>query len=1069
MASVSLDKEAFVRRAKRLYAFWKVRLTTDQSEDGFKITDAIVSALGATDDTSYSKNTALQTWLFGYELLDTVIVMAENWIEILASKKKIAFLKPLETLGKDSNLPEVRLFTREKGDTAKDVEVFHKLIVSIKASRRGSTIGTFVKDKARGEFIKAWATALEEAKISKTDISSDVGLLLAVKEDLELSIMRRSAQITVDVFTKFLRDTIMSVVDAEKKMKHNKLAESTEQALQNKKFVSDPKNVEVCYPPIIQSGGHYNLKFSILSDGNQLHFGAIVCCLGIRYKSYCSNIVRTLMVNPPDKMQKNYDFLVQLEEYLLEQLKDGKRMCDVYEAVIAEATKQRPDLVKNLTKTFGFATGVEFRESGLLIGPKTTEVAKKDMVFVVAIGLQDLTNPDAGDDANAKTYALFIGDTVIVNENQPAGIFTNSKKKLKNVGIFVQDGEEEDDDSNKENNEAESELLGRGKRNAILEKKFREPGQEEKRREHQKELAQKVNEEARARLASQKGQKSTDKSRKASVSYKNSNQVPQEPDIHRLKIFVDHKYETVILPIYGVPVPFHISMIKNTSETVEGEYTYLRINFFHPGSAMGRQEGGFPNPEATFLKEITYRALNIKDQDGTSPSSNLNTAFRLIKDVQKKFKTREAEEKEKENLVEQDTLLVSHNKANPKLKDLFIRPNIVAKRMTGSLEAHANGFRYTSGRGDKVDILYNNIKHAFFQPGEGESIILLHFHMKNAIMFGKKKHLDVQFYTEVGELTTDLGKNQHMHDRDDLASEQAERELRHKLKNAFKTFCDKVEALTKNNVEFDVPFRALGFHGCPFRSTCLLQPTSGCLVNLTEWPPFVVSLEDVEIVHFERVQFHLKNFDMVFVFKDYHRKVVTINAIPMQMLDHVKEWLNSCDIRYSEGIQSLNWSKIMKTITEDPEAFFEEGGWSFLDPEDENEDMGSDEESGKDWSDLEREAAEDDRHRRDFEDEYSKGKPGAPKRGPRDHSPPSPKKKKSDRDDRRSDKKRPSSSKSSKHDSPSKKSSSSMKKSSSSKHHSSSSSSKHSSPSKHSSSKKRPHSGSDDRQSKKRR
>lgn len=46
------------------------------------------------------------------------------------------------------------------------------------------------------------------------------------------------------------------------------------------------------------------------------------------------------------------------------------------------------------------------------------------------------------------------------------------------------------------------------------------------------------------------------------------------------------------------------------------------------------------------------------------------------------------------------------------------------------MEAHSNGFRYTSVRGDKVDILYNNIKNAFFQPCDGEMIILLHFHLK---------------------------------------------------------------------------------------------------------------------------------------------------------------------------------------------------------------------------------------------------------------------------------------------------------------------------------------------------
>lgn len=56
-------------------------------------------------------------------------------------------------------------------------------------------------------------------------------------------------------------------------------------------------------------------------------------------------------------------------------------------------------------------------------------------------------------------------------------------------------------------------------------------------------------------------------------------------------------------------------------------------------------------------------------------------------------------------------------------------------------------------------------------------------------------------------------------------------------------------------------------------------------------PSFVVSLDDIEFVHFERVQFHLKNFDMVIVFKDYKRKVEIINSIPMSSLDPIREWL----------------------------------------------------------------------------------------------------------------------------------------------------------------------------------
>ena len=44
------------------------------------------------------------------------------------------------------------------------------------------------------------------------------------------------------------------------------------------------------------------------------------------------------------------------------------------------------------------------------------------------------------------------------------------------------------------------------------------------------------------------------------------------------------------------------------------------------------------------------------------------------------------------------------------------------------------------------------------------------------------------------------------------------------------------------------------FMGAPFRSTVLLQPTTHCVVNLTEQPNFVITLDDIELVHFERVQ-----------------------------------------------------------------------------------------------------------------------------------------------------------------------------------------------------------------------
>jgi len=63
---------------------------------------------------------------------------------------------------------------------------------------------------------------------------------------------------------------------------------------------------------------------------------------------------------------------------------------------------------------------------------------------------------------------------------------------------------------------------------------------------------------------------------------------------------------------------------------------------------------------------------------------------------------------------------------------------------------------------------------------------------------------------QVGEIMTDLGRAQHMHDRDDLMAEQAERELRAKLDNAFDMFCKKVEQLPQCRFHFEKPFRELG-------------------------------------------------------------------------------------------------------------------------------------------------------------------------------------------------------------------------------------------------------------------
>lgn len=281
------------------------------------------------------------------------------------------------------------------------------------------------------------------------------------------------------------------------------------------------------------------------------------------------------------------------------------------------------------------------------------------------------------------------------------------------------------------------------------------------------------------------------------------------------------------------------------------------------------------------------------------------------------------------------------------MDNIFVRPATDGKRVPGEVEVHQNGLRYTDHRGSKIEVLFSNVKHLFFQPCTHELIVIIHVYLKNPIMIGKKKTRDVQFYREATDMQFDeTGNRKRKHrygDEEEFEQEQEERRRRAQLDKQFKKFAEDIQTAARDEGwGVDIPFRELGFNGVPNRSNVYMQPTADCLVQLTEPPFTVITLDEIENAHLERVQFGLRNFDMVFVFKDFHRPPVHINTIPVESLEPVKEWLDSINIAYSEGPLNLNWGTIMKTITADPHQFFADGGWSFLAAESDEE--GSEEE-----------------------------------------------------------------------------------------------------------------------------
>ena len=215
-----------------------------------------------------------------------------------------------------------------------------------------------------------------------------------------------------------------------------------------------------------------------------------------------------------------------------------------------------------------------------------------------------------------------------------------------------------------------------------------------------------------------------------------------------------------------------------------------------------------------------------------------------------------------------------------------------------------------------------------------------------------------------------------MTDADEIAQEKRELEQRKRLDEKFQAFCQKAEAFAKKNsnheLEFDIPFMELMFTGCHAKANVNIHPTKTSIVSLQEPPFFVTSLEDIELVHFERVSLAVKNFDFVLIYKDY-TNFKRISSVPMESLPMIKDWLDESDILFTEGPISLQWNNILTQIRSDIGGFLSQGGWSFLlqnsnDSESQesvgsdsnfNEEEAQDEESESDYSGSDSDAKEE--------------------------------------------------------------------------------------------------------------
>ncbi|CAM1500657.1 Fc.00g098190.m01.CDS01 [Cosmosporella sp. VM-42] len=957
MAEIKIDSKVFQERISHLVTAWKNDL---RAKDGlFGGATSMVVMMGKVEEIpEFHKNNAIHFWLLGYEFPTTLMLFTTDTLYILTTAKKAKHLDQL----KGGRFP-IEVLVRGK-DAAENEKLFIKVTDKIKEA--GNKVGTITRDTSRGPFVEEWKKlfAAQCKDVEQVDVSAALSThAFAIKDESELRAMRTASKACVALMTPYFLDEMSNILDAEKKVKHSALAEKVDKKLDDVKFWQtvqlpskgklpsdlDPTQLDWILGPSIQSGGKYDLRFNGDPNDENLHAGIIIAAMGLRYKSYCSTIARTYLVDPNKSQESNYKLLFMIHNTIIKEIRDGMAAKDVYAKAISIIKSKKPELEKHFLKNVGWGIGLENRDPTLVLSGKNQRTLKDGMTLIINTGFQDIENPQP-QDKNSKVYALVLTDTIRVTNAEPVVFTAEAPTSADANSFFFKDDEEVEPAPKKEKKDAR---VGAVATKNITTTRLRSErstqvneDSDQRRREHQRELAAKKQKEGMARFAeSTSDQNGAEvKKFKRFESYKRDNQFPLR--IKNLEIVVDVKNHTVVLPIMGRPVPFHINTIKNASKSDENDFAFLRINFLSPGQGVGRKDDQpFEDASAHFVRSLTFRSAN-----GDRYSEIATQISNMKRDAVKK----EQEKKDMEDVVEQDKLVEIRNRRPAVLDNVYIRPAMEGKRVPGKVEIHQNGIRYQSplNAQHRIDVLFSNIKHLFFQPCQHELIVIIHIHLKDPIIVGnKKKTKDVQFYREATDIQFDETGNRKRKyrygDEDEFEAEQEERRRRAELDRLFQGFAQKIaEAGRNEGIEVDMPVRDLGFHGVPFRSNVFVQPTTDCLIQVVEPPFMVITIDEIELAHLERVQFGLKNFDMVFVFKDFTRAPYHVNTIPVEFLDQVKDYLDSSDIAYSEGPLNLNWPTIMKTVTADTHQFFVDGGWSFLQAEsDESGGDESDEES----------------------------------------------------------------------------------------------------------------------------
>ena len=941
----TLDVTRFRENVSHLLDTWKSQPDLFQGAEALTV---VLGSMKVDEEADAGLTGALHMWLFEYFLAETIICLTPSKVVLLVSKAKARMMEAFQ--GPQEGGWEVEILVRAPNTLPANLEALMQAVQGARSSESPLLLGV-VEGEFRaqtGDFANSWVQTVDEKELTLVDVAKGVSQCVTHRIREEQTKGTLAGALCSALIRKVFVKSFERAIENEEQPNHSTLEKTLSDACEKlpaavlKSFSKikefDPSLVERGLEPCIQSGDsilNYALGLDQRPmDGTLTDRGSFLCSLGISYGAVPVALSRTFFVSPNETQQQQYEIVLSLQEYLTGHVKVGMTGKELYQEASSWIQSKSPELAAHFQSSIGYMVGCE-----RLTDPHFRVDADCDLQFSVGSMLclcLSFGPMQAGD----KSYAIQLADTYLLAPEPQAssGVRVTdltsrmAKKGFEDIKYDLDEDDSEDDGlGGMAVDQPQRDYSFRSRKQFVektvdLEKKVLELVK--KKAVEWKQLGEDHNPlvpQKKVITPSQQLYENTVYSYHATHKF-GSEKLATE-------VVADPENRSILLPIRGTHVPFHVCTVKSVAFQDEGPSGVLRVNFNTPGQSVKAFYPGVVIPNQVFVKEVSFSSPNTEHlRDVETKVRAMLTTFRK----ESKIKEEEADMKK------QGALMLDRKSFVVLEENVSIFPPLSSgrgaarrKKNSGRLSTHINGFRFQSVADNTLqqDILFANVRACFVFPGEGtEKImegttrILLHFFLKNPIRVGDKKTMHVQFFVDVME-EEDLSRDKRMRDRDAIEAERREIRKRRMILGKFNEFAEKSEkrmGQERPGFRFDFPVHDMEFTGAVNKQTVPIFFTANCLVALQEAPFFVLPLDEVELVSLERVQSNTRSFEMIFVMKDLNQPVQRIDSVPTSKIDDIKQCLVELGIVFFENSMILRWDTVLKDAVI-PQI--EEGRW----------------------------------------------------------------------------------------------------------------------------------------------